>query len=171
MFTSGFVVRQETIVLTRNNCFEMLTIELDMLVLANLDAHCHKNVHTSKSDNAVKRTPVDDYFGGNQVCKDMFLFLHGIGPQQCNNLVAHFDKNGLISRVHGNAKPLSANTISLEWTRSLYNFATTHALTLSGYLPHQFSDEKTFLLSTHIPKKDLFIATIAWFVPRIEKIQ
>ena len=153
-------INQETIVSTRNNCFEMSTIELDMLVLANLDAHRHKNVRTLKSDNAVKRTPVDCYFGGNRVCKDTFLFVHGIGPKRYKNLVAHNDKNGLISRVHGNAKRLPANTISLEWTRSIYNFienfATIHALPLPGRLPHQYSDEKALLLPTHMIKRFVY---------------
>lgn len=150
-------LNRETIVCTRNNCLEMSTVELDMLVLANLGAHRHENA--SKSDN-IKRTPVDYYFGGNRVCKDTFLFVHGIGPKRYKNLVAHFDKNGLISRMHGNTKRLPANTISLEWTKSIYNFiknfSTIHALPLPGRLPHQFSDEKALLLPTHMTKRFVY---------------
>ena len=152
-------LNRETIMCTRNNCLEMSTIELDMLVLANLDAHRHKNVHTSKSDNT-KRTPVDYYFGGNRVCKETFLFVHEIGPKRYKNLVAHFDKNGLISRMHGNTKRLPANTTSLERTKSIYNFiknfSTIHALPLPGRLPHQFSDEKALLLPTHMTKRFVY---------------
>lgn len=136
----------------------MSTIELDMLVLANLDAHRHKN-ETSMPDS-IKRTPVNYYFCGNRVCKETFLFAHGIGPKRYKNLVAHFDKNGLIPRMHGNTKRLPANTISLEWTKSIYNFienfATIHALPLPGRLPHQSSDEKALLLPTHMTKRFIY---------------
>ena len=47
---------REAIASTRNNCFEMLIIELDMLVLANLDAHRHKNVQSSTSHNVKKNS-------------------------------------------------------------------------------------------------------------------
>ena len=98
----------------------MSNIELDMLFLVNLDAHRHSNKANlltsgpSGIDTINKRTPVDYYFGGNRVCKDTFLFVHRIGAKKYKNLVSHFDKSGLISRMHGNIKRLSANTISLE---------------------------------------------------------
>lgn len=132
----------------------MSSIELDMLVLANLDAHRHK------SDKSSKRTPVDYYYGGKRVCKETFLFVHQMGPKRYKNLVAHFDKDGLVSRVHGNTKQLPANIISLETTKSVYhfieNFATIHALPLPGRLPSQFSDEKALLLPTHMTKRFVY---------------
>ena len=155
------VLSREDIVSTRNNCIEMSTVELDVLVLANLDAHRHWN-KTAHSDtgSSTNRIPVDYYFGGNRVCKNTFLFVHNIGPKRYKNLVAHFDKNGLVSRMHGNTKQLPANAISLEKTKSIHhfieNFATIHALPLPGRLPHQFSDEKALLLPTHMTKRFVY---------------
>ena len=98
------VLSRDNIVSTRNSCIEMSSNELDMLILANLDAHRHQkktvpasNCKSSHTDNISKRGIVDYYSSGNRVCKDTFLFIHAIGPKRYKNLVAHFDKNGLVS--------------------------------------------------------------------------
>ena len=86
--------------------------------------------------------------------------MHAIGPNWYKNLVAHLDKNGLVSRIHGNTRSLPANTIPLEWTQAIYNFiknfTTVHTLPLPGHLPHQFSDEKALLLPTHMTKRYVY---------------
>ena len=57
--------------------------------------------------------------------------------------------------MHGNTKRLLTNTISLEWTRSIYGFIENFA-TIHGRLPHQFSDEKALLLPTHMTKRFVY---------------
>lgn len=69
---------------TRLNCLEMSTAELDMLVLANLDAHRRNEssaVCTSTlsipNDEHKARDPIDYYFRGKHVCKGTFFFVQG----------------------------------------------------------------------------------------------
>ena len=112
--------------ITRMNCHEMSATELDMLVLAHLDAHRH-NIGSEHA-----RVPIDCYFGGKRTCKATFLFAHGIGSKKYKNLITHFENNGLVPRRHGNTKRLPANTIPFAKTQVvvgfIQHFATIHAL-------------------------------------------
>lgn len=123
------LLSREEISSTRMNCQEMSSTELDILVLANLDAHSHTGpgysgasvspgqrfpIHMSLGNGAnVKRqVSIDYYFRGRHVCKATFTYVHAIGPKRFKNLVAHFQEHGLVPRVHGNTKRLPANTIT-----------------------------------------------------------
>ena len=139
---------------TRMNYHEMSATELDMLVLANLDAHRHND----GGEHA--RVSIDYYFGGKRTCKATFLFAHGIGSKKYKNLIAHFENNGLVPRRHGNTKQLPANTIPFAKTQILVgfiqHFATIHALPLPGRLPGQYSDEKALLLPSNMSKRHVY---------------
>jgi len=154
---------REELSTTRYNCSEMSSTELDMLVLANLDAHRHSSEKRSTGTSTVsdgRRVAIDYSFRGKRVCKGMFLFAHGIGPKRFKNLVTHFEKHGLVSRRHGNTKRLLASTISFSRTQAvvafIHHFATIHALPLPGRLPGQYSDEKALLLPSHMSKRHVY---------------
>lgn len=155
----------ETVSTTRLNCLEMTTGELDMVVLSHLDSHrrIEKSTETTGDSTctvAHHRVAMDYYFQGKRVCKYTYRFVHGIGQKQYKNLVSHFEKHGLVPRVHGNVKRLPPNTVSLDRTKSVIqfisHFATIHALPLPGRLPGQFSDEKALLLPSHMSKRYVY---------------
>ena len=137
----------------RMNCAEMEKGELDLVILANLNAHRCGESHQS-------RCHVNYYFHGKKVCKTTYLFLHGIGPKRFKNLLSHFDQNGLVSRTHGNTKRSPANTLPFSTTQEVVkfinNFALLHALPLPGRLPGQFSDQKALLLPSHMSKRFVY---------------
>ena len=156
--------------ISRMNCKEMSNTELDMLVLANLDAHrcsvndsgASKNAGQSLGEKAgtKRRANIDYYFHGKRVCKHTYTFVHAVGPKRFKNLVAHFDRHGLVPRFHGNTNRLPANTIPFDKTQSIIrfieHFATIHALPLPGRLPGQYSDEKALLLPSHMSKRYVY---------------
>ena len=110
---SKYFTREE-ISATRISCLEMSTMELDMLVLAHLDAHRSNVAHATTSKDSShsagtkagtkRRSNIEYYFRGKRVCKSTYVFAHAVGPKRFKNMVAHFDKKGLISRIHGNTK-------------------------------------------------------------------
>jgi hypothetical protein len=133
--------------------------ELDMVVLAHLDAHRHASTDGAQ-DQGSHRVVIDYYFQGKRVCKDTYRFVHAIGPKKFKNLVDHFNNHGLVPRVHGNAKRLPANAISFDKTKSVIkfisNFAAIHALPLPGRLPGQFNFEKALLLPSQMSKRYVY---------------
>ena len=145
---------RELIATTRMNCREMTKAQLDLVILANLEAHQHYQ------SQELSRKSIDYYFHGHKVCKTTFLFVHSVGSKHFNNLVAHFNHAGLSLRMHGNVKCLPANTIPFSTTEHvvqfILNFATVHALPLPGRLPGQFSDEKALLLPSDMLKRYVY---------------
>ena len=138
-----------------------------MLVLANLDAH-HCSGDISRTCKSVgqplgekagikRRVYVDYYFHGKRVCKSTYTSAHAVGLKRFKNSMSHFDKNGLVPRVHGNTERLPSNTIPFAKTQSIIqfiqHFATVHALPLPGRLPGRYSDEKALLLPSHMSKR------------------
>lgn len=124
------------------NCLEMISSDLDMIVLSHLNSHrrIEEITETSSDSTSVEaqlkhRVAVDYFFQGKCVCKSTYLFVHAIGPKRYKNLVRHYEKHGLVPRVHGNVKPLPSNTVALDKTKSIVqfisNFATIHCLDAS----------------------------------------
>ena len=141
---------------TRMNCLELSNTELDMMVLANLDAHRH----SGDGNTGNSRASIDYYFHGRRVCKVMYLFLHAIGPKKYKNLVTHFGEHGLVPRRHGNTRRLAANAISFAKTENVVafirHFSTIHALPLPGRMPGQYSGEKVLLLPSNMSKRYVY---------------
>jgi hypothetical protein len=148
---------RELIVSTRLNCIEMTKAELDLVILANLDANRRISL---EQDTCSSRIHIEYSFRGIKVCKKSFLFIHAIGTKVFKNVVTHFNENGLTPRMHGNIKRLPANTISFAVTEKIVqfitNFATIHALPLPGRIPGIYSDEKALLLPSHMSKRSVY---------------
>ena len=142
---------RDDIVSTRMNCKEMIKAELDLVILANLDAH-----RRCSDTEGQPRFHIDYFFHGKKVCKTTFMFAHAIGTKHFKNLVTHFNQNGLTPRTHGNSKRLPANTVPLSVSKDIVqfisNFATVHALPLPGRMPGVFSDEKALLVPSSMSK-------------------
>ena len=63
---------RELLATTCMNCRELNRVQLDLVVLANLEAHQHCK------DQESHRSHVDYYFCGHKVCKCTFLFVHSL---------------------------------------------------------------------------------------------
>ena len=148
---------REVIASTRMNCKEMTKSELDLVILANLEANqCRDDTQGQEQP----RYHISYWFHGHKVCKSTFLFMHAVGPKHFKNLVAHFTQNGLTPRRHGNTKHLPANTVPFSVTNDVVqfitNFATLHALPLPGRIPGLYSDEKALLLPSEMSKRFVY---------------
>ena len=86
----------------------MSAIKLDMLVLANLEAHRHnleKIRGVSKNAGQLIPTPMGNegsmrhrvsYFRGKWVSKCTSILVHGVGQKHFKSLVAHYEEHGLV---------------------------------------------------------------------------
>ena len=145
---------QEVIATSRMNCREMSKEELDLVILSHLEAsrRCFE-------DEGGSHTCINYWFHGYKVCRATYLFLYDMGLKRFKNLIAHFNQQGLVSRIHGNTKWLPPNTVPFSTTRTIVqfitNFANVHALPLPGRLPGQ-SDNKALLLPTYMSKRYVY---------------
>lgn len=145
----------ELIASTRMNCLEMTKSELDLVILAHLEAN-----RRCFDDQEGSRVCINYWFKGYRVCKSTYLFLHCMGAKKYKNLITHYCQNGLIPRKHGNTRRLPASTIPFEVTQSIVQFientAEVHALPLPGRMPGQYSDKTALLLPTSMTKRYIY---------------
>ena len=91
-----------------NNCVELSHGELDLVILANIQAS--SNFETTGEKR--KRSPRCSFLYLNRpVCKDMFLHLYRISYSRFRRLKEHYEEHGLSPGVHGNHKRLPHNTL------------------------------------------------------------
>ena len=151
----------------RQQCFELSKDELDMAVLGELAALRRREPTISivsdfdrqKKRRITPRPYTAFRFGDMPICKNSFLFLHGMTLKRFKNLCRHFDSSGLVPRTHGNTKRVPHNALPLETTQRVLdficNYAETHALPLPGRLPSH-RDFQVMLIPTDTTKSKLY---------------
>ena len=99
---------EEAVIANLNNCLELSTKELDLVILANIQAVAHvENVGEKRG-----RSPRCNFlFKSKSICREMFLTLYGLSYSHFRRLKEHYENNGLSSRTHGNTKRLPPNTL------------------------------------------------------------
>lgn len=127
---------KETIIANLNNCHELSSWELDLVVLAN------KQAVTRVENVAQKRntSPRCNFlFQSMPICRDMFIILYGISDVRFRRLWEHYENSGLSSRTHGNTKRLPKNTTPYAVVEDvklfLSNYAEENAISLPGRIP------------------------------------
>ena len=99
---------KEAVLFNVNNCLELSHGELDLIILAkvqastNFETTCEKRKRSSRCSFLYLNRPI---------CKDMFLHLYGISYSRFRWLKEHYEEYGLSPRVHGNHKRLPPNTL------------------------------------------------------------
>ena len=107
-----------------SNCWELTKEELDMGILGQLNA-----LSTIGTISPwLKRRQISMTFrhSGHIICKDTFLFLHGIGKRKFENLQAHFISNGLSQCTYGNTCRLPHNVTSEKQIQRVEKFMCNH---------------------------------------------
>lgn len=115
---------------------------------------------TSKKQNTKERERVAQkyYFAGQQVCRDTFLFCHGIGNFKLNSIAASLDKDGLKPRIHGNAGKTPKHAISSHAvyvqriSQFLKEYTLKNRLPLPGRQPNYSTRGDKVLLLLHSDK-------------------
>ena len=77
--------------------------EFDLLLMGFLAA-CMFNQDTTARQKKRKFHAFVYSFLGKRVCLKAFRSTDGVGTKQLKNIIAHIKQNGLVPRVHGNAR-------------------------------------------------------------------
>ena len=140
---------EETVLANLNNCLELTSGELDLVILANIQAFTRiKSVGEKRS-----RSPRSSFhFQGRQICKEMFLHVYGIGYARFLRLKEHWEQHGLSRRTHGNTKRVPENVTPLsvveDFCAFLQNYVEENAIILPGRIPGFKSDDIRVLSSS-----------------------
>ena len=131
-----------------NNCLELSHGELDLVILANIQASTNFETTSEKR----KRSPRCNFLYLNHpICKDMFLGLYGISYSRFRRLKEHYEEYGLSPRVHGSHKRLPHNTLPQAVTEDVKNFVMNYvdenAILLPGRIPGYKNDDIRLLSS------------------------
>lgn len=156
------MLTRETVEKCRQDNLELLSDELDLVVLAQIRAHrstaFQPTVRMTHHKGSAFRSVSSYYIHGVPVCKKVFLFLHCMSHKRLDNLVQQYEKAGVATRVHGNTKRLPANSVGTDAvakvTTFITNFARAHALPLPGRVPgHR---DKVLLLPSDLSKISVY---------------
>lgn len=148
--------KEETVLFNLNNCLELASGELDLIILANIQAFtCDDCVGTKRS----RSSRCTYQFQAMPICKEMFLHLYGISYSWLRRL-EHY---GIHPRTRGNTKKLPSNTLPQSVTENVHCFLTNHeeenAFALPGRIPWMSKyclwagQKRVFGVSTRQPVK------------------
>ena len=137
-----------------NNAMEQSHGELDLVILANIQASTFIEISGEKR----KRSPRCSFtFQARAICKEMFLTIHGISYLQFQRRKDHYEENGLSKRVHGSHKRLPHNATQQAVSEDVKNFLTNYvkenAVLLSGRIPGFKNDDIKLLSSCGVGLK------------------
>lgn len=146
----------ETVLNNLYNCLELSHAELDLVVLANIQAF----TATEETGKKRKRSPPYSFlYHSAPICKEMFLNLYGISKSRFQRLLDHYENHGISLRIHGNSKRLPHNALPVAVTEDvknfLSNFVDENAVLLPGRIPG-FKNEDIQLLSSSETKMNVW---------------
>lgn len=152
---------------------EMEKSEQDLVILSQLqlfrrdqclEGEYAKQVVKNKSrfsHGSMTRQDVQYRFLDVPICRRMYLFLHNVGETRFKNLIKHFDKFGIASRVHGSTRktPARDNVFTPTDVEKVVCFikalAEKTAISLPGRLP-QFKDFTVMKLPSSETKMSVY---------------
>ena len=149
---------EETVMSNLNNCLELSSSELDLVILANIQAVSRIEQVGEKRN----RSPRCNFlFQSKPICREMFLKLYGLSYSRFRRLKEHYEDNGLSRRNHGNCKRLPPNTLPHALVEDvkvfLANYVEENAISLPGRIPG-YKDDDIKLLSSHETKMGVWHA-------------
>ena len=134
-------IQTEDIIDCPNNCFELSSTELDLVILRTIHSslNCDEVSNSGRTENKRQRTRMPFYFHNHRICLKTFLFMHRLHKTRFYSLVKHYRNNGLTLRIHGNKKRLPSSALSAESiglvVKFIMNVAEEQALLLPGRVP------------------------------------
>ena len=139
-------------------CLALEKSELDMVVLAQLQAFSNDTEADAEQESAHRRNYIAFMFKGRRICRKTFLFLHALSLKRYRNLLVHYNNNGLVAREHGNTSKSPHNRIAFTDVQDIVAFierlAEIHALPLPGRMPNH--KDKALLLPSDISKSEVY---------------
>ena len=149
---------KEVVLSKLNNCLELSHGELDLVILANIQACTNSEIIGEKRKQSSRSSFL---YLNRPICRDMFLNLYRISYSRFRRLKEHYEEHGLSQRVHGNYKRLPHNTLPQAVTEDVKNFlsndAEENAVLLPGRIPG-FKNDDIRLLSSSETKMNVWRA-------------
>lgn len=149
---------EAAVLVNLNNCMELSHGELDLVILANIQAFTSIEVSGEKRKRSTRSSFT---FQARAICKEMFLNLYGISYSRFRRLKDHYEENGISLRVHGNCKRLPHNAtpqaVNEDVKSFLTNYVEENAVLLPGRIPG-FKNDDIKLLSSSDTKMSVWRA-------------
>lgn len=182
------VIPEERIVFARNNFLELQKDEQDLVILSQIQSgkghddfnDAYKDIlakikYGRKSTQDSSKGHVLFYFHQLPICRKMFLFLHVCGLKRYKSLLAHFDRHGVVMRIHASKNKPCTNPAALhpEEITKVVDFikstADQLAIPLPGRMP-RFKDYKVMKLPSSETKSSLYRTYISSLQPEDRKL-
>ena len=130
----------EDVVDCRNNCAELTSTELDLVILGTIHSsiNCDKVSHSGRTEKIRQRTRIPFFFHSKRICLKTFLFMHRLHKTRFYSLVKHYWKNGLSLRIHGNKRRLPSSAFSAETIECVVKFIMNIAKTRLSFFQVAF---------------------------------
>ena len=142
---------QEHYCVARANAAELSWGELNMVVMGQVMALTCCDSATMNSAVRQKSCTLFHH-EGHRICRNTFLFLHGIGKHRLNAIKQGYLLNGLVPRSHGHMGRVAPNALVEKDVRQMVSFivqyAETNAILLPGRVPGYKRDDIQLLPST-----------------------
>ena len=139
--------QEKTVLFNLNNCLELSSLELDLVILTSIQAFTRTECIGGK-----RRPRCTFYFQSKPICKEMFLHFYGISYSRFWRLKEHYKQYSISPRQHGNTKWLPENTLpqaTIEDVHSfIANYVEENTIVLPGRIPGFKSDNEKVLLSS-----------------------
>ena len=100
----------ETVKEQRENCGMLEKEALDMPILRQFQAHSSGTENSETN----RQHYIAFHYRGERICRNFFLFIHGISLKRYRNLLEHYHKHGGAQRIHGNKYRAPHNRLPLE---------------------------------------------------------
>ena len=151
--------QKEVVLSNLNNCLELSHGELDLVILANIQAFTRIDVIAREKRKRSARCSF--LYLNHPICKEMLLNIYGISYSRFRRLKEHYEDHGICQRVHGNRKRLPHNTLPQTVTEDVKNLLTNYveenAVLLPGRIPG-FKNDDIRLLSSSDTKMSVWRA-------------
>ena len=140
---------EETVLSNLNNCLELSSGELDLVILANVQVFISIKCIGEKRTRSSR---CSFYFQSRPICKEMFLHLYGISYSRFLRLKEHYGKHGITPRIHGHANRVPSNASPHSTVTDVHaflvNYVEENAIMLPGRIPGYKSDDVKILSSS-----------------------
>lgn len=145
------IFSKETVLFNLRNCLELSSAELDLVILANVQASTHGHGDENVGEKR-RHSRCDFRYKSIPICKEMFLHLYGLSDSRYRLLKQHYDAYGIVPRTHGNTKQLPSNTLPqqvIEEVKTfISNYVEENAILLPGRIPGYKNDDMKLLSSS-----------------------
>lgn len=149
-------LKEEELLSLRMRHLELDSTALDLVILAQIRSHIHRGQETVSSkkgsQSSRKRYRLDYFYEGQKICRDTFMYMHGVFKDRLAALLKHYLENGVTPRTHGNKgkvpkHALEPNDIERVVT-FIHNYAEENAVLLPGRIPGYKRDDLKLLPSS-----------------------